>query len=112
MLLAPHSTLFQAAGRAERELGTTRKIVELALSKRLRSERSRLAAAKLVAQYISFAENALPKPLPLVGADAVVTLCEFLQGLHCRGVTVPSSARYAIRVYAEALNLEIPFDAD
>ena len=89
----------------------TRDLVELALSKRLKQEKSRLAAAKLVRQYLTFTTGHLPNALPVAGDDAVISISAFLMSTHGRGPTVPGAALHALKVYSEALGLNLPLIA-
>ena len=63
----------------------TRDLVELALSKRLKQEKSRVAAAKLVRQYLTFTTGRTPNALPVAGDDAVISISAFLMSTHSRG---------------------------
>ena len=86
-------------------LTTVETCFRLALSKRCSTANTQRKVAGFASAFVSFA-NATQAPF--VGRAAVFFLSAFLESLVVRGTSVPSLARWSIKVFGEILGLDIP----
>ena len=61
----------------------------------------------MAAEYILFTRSTEP-PMPFYGPSSVISVQKWLVSLRDRGFSVPNNGRYALKVYAEALGVDIP----
>ena len=89
---------------------TAQSVIECCFAARVSTQRALLGICKFAASYYQFAQRNNPQ-LVTTGVGALITITTWLLSLHVRGRTVPSAGRYALRVFAEALSLNIPATA-
>ena len=108
-LFADVSPFFASAARAQISDSQLSTLINCALLRRLRTDRSQRSVARLVAEFVAYANEL---DLPFSGPDALVALHSWILSLHSRGPTVPHAGLYAVRAYSGALELGLPVNSD
>ena len=109
LYFANGSVVFDVCADAGYDESELRTFVLRALSNRCRTERTLRSMATLVAEFVLFAHSCDP-PKPFYGMEPLITITSWLSSIADRGFSTPPRARYALRIYDEALNLLLPLN--
>ena len=104
---AERSNTFKLCKDANYGIENIESFVMLSLGNRCKTTKTLRGASCLVAEYILFARMHDP-PLIFGGPSALITVQKWLCSLATRGFTVPAKGRYALKVYSEALGVDLP----
>ena len=110
LLFQNHSHVFRACARQGLSDPARDSMILRGIGNRVTSAAGKLQVARFMEQYRSYAGSAVPV-LPVAGSDSVVTVTQWLLSLHERGATVPRSGLYALRVFKDALEIEVNITA-
>ena len=92
---------------ANYEIHDVESFVMTCLKNRGRTEKTLRGVSCLVAEFILFARSHDP-PVPFYGPQSLIIITKWLVSLANRGFTVPNKGRYALKVYSEALGVDLP----
>ena len=83
--------------------------IKLCLSCRCKTDRTIAEICRLIREYHDFAKTLTPK-VNDTGICAIFAITKWMLVLKKRGPSVPPKGRYALKVFAEALNIDFPFN--
>ena len=86
---------------------TAQSVIECCFAARVSKQAGIVRICKIAAAYRQFAFRATPRLLT-TGPNALVDVITWLLSLSARGRSVPAAGRYALKVFAQALALDIP----
>ena len=89
---------------------TAHSVIECCFAARVSKQTGLVRICKFAAAYHQFCHRSAPR-LPTTGPTALIAVATWLLSLHTRGRSAPAAGRYALRVFAEALALNIPATA-
>ena len=102
------STLFKSAKISK--VKDIEDVIFRALSSRLQSHSSIVTHSKHVDSFLRFCARRNTKE-PFTGPHSCFIIHDFLDSLKARGSSVPFDARYALKVFAESLEIDWPLES-
>ena len=88
-------------------IDTAHTVIECCFAAHVSKQAGLVRICKFAAAYHQFAYRFTPR-LATAGPNALIAVTTWLLSLHARGRSVPAAGRYALKVFARALSLEIP----
>ena len=109
-LFSSTSPVFAMMDKSLAPKETAHSLIECCFAARCSKQKGLVRICKFAAAYHQFCYRAIPR-LVTTGPSAIIAVATWLLSLHARGRTVPAAGRYALKVFAEALTLDIPASA-
>ena len=106
-LFSHASPVFSIIDTSPVPIETAQTVIECCFAARVSKQNGLVRICKFAAAYHQFSHRNSPL-LATTGVGALIAVTTWLLSLHARGRSVPAAGRYALRVFAEALSLDIP----